>query len=69
MDPEDEDPEKSARIRKTLDRAYDPDAAGGVDDRMIAAMLQLSSDDLLAARHAPARPGFAVRLIRTLRRR
>lgn len=69
MDTEEQDRDISARLRQTLDRAYDPDAAGGVDDRMIAMMLQLSSDDLPAARHVPARPGLAVRLIRTLRLR
>lgn len=71
MDPEEEDPQRSARLRKTLDRAYDPDATDGVDDRMIAAMLQLSSDELPAARVPVAleRPGLAARLLRTLRRR
>lgn len=69
MDPE--DPDKSAQLRQSLDRAYDLDTEERVDDRMIAMMLQLSSDDLPHARAIDPldRPGLAARLLRSLRLR
>lgn len=71
MEPEEDQPKRSARLQQSLDRAYDPDAAEDVDNRMVAMLLQLSSDEESrpAAQGALARPGLAVRLLRSLRRR